>query len=156
MQAVLHVKITPADPVSLPRLLIPSPNHDLNIPKPHYQPTVAKSPSRQLNVPDVSPKLDTGINLSVEVSFRLKTTLAIITFQDKLILAMESLEILERKIREFADKNALITEERSRLVEEVEILKKTVRTLEEEKQQLKTRVDNIISVIEQHLGQKPA
>ncbi len=67
---------------------------------------------------------------------------------------MESLEILERKIREFADKNALIVEEHSRLVEEVSILRENVKTLEAEKQQLKTRVDNIIGVIEQHLGQE--
>ncbi len=64
---------------------------------------------------------------------------------------MESLEILERKIREFADKNAKTAEEHNRLLEEIKVLRENVASLEAEKEHLRTRV---IRVIEQHLGEE--
>ena len=67
---------------------------------------------------------------------------------------MESLEILERKIREFADKNAKTAEEHNRLLEETKVLRENVASLEAEKEHLRTRVDNMIRVIEQHLGEE--
>ena len=67
---------------------------------------------------------------------------------------MESLEILERKIREFVDKNAETTEEHNRLLEEIKMLRGNVASLEAEKERLRTRVDNMIRSIEQHLGEK--
>ena len=66
--------------------------------------------------------------------------------------SMESLEILERKIREFVDKNARTAEEHNRLLEEVKVLRENVASFEAEKERLKTRVDNMIRTIEQHLG----
>ena len=66
--------------------------------------------------------------------------------------SMESLEILERKIREFVDKNARTAEEHNSLLEEVRVLRGNVASLEAEKERLKTRVDNMIRTIEQHLG----
>ncbi len=65
---------------------------------------------------------------------------------------MESLEILERKIREFVDKNAKTAEEHNRLLEEIRVLKENVASLEAEKEGLRTRVNNMIQTIEQHLG----
>ncbi len=68
---------------------------------------------------------------------------------------MESLEILERKIREFVDKNARTAEEHNRLLEEIKVLRENVASLEAEKERLGTRVDNMIRIIEQHLGEEP-
>lgn len=70
------------------------------------------------------------------------------------MLIMESLEILERKIREFVDKNAKTAEEQNRLLEEIKVLRENVSSLEAEKERLGTRVDNMIRVIEQHLGKE--
>lgn len=67
---------------------------------------------------------------------------------------MESLEILERKIREFVDKNAKAAEEHSRLLEEIKALRESVASLEAEKERLGTRVDNMIRIIERHLGEE--
>lgn len=69
---------------------------------------------------------------------------------------MESLEILERKIREFADRNARVAEEHNRLLEEIRVLRENVASLEAEKERLGTRVDNMIRIIEQHLGEESA
>ena len=67
---------------------------------------------------------------------------------------MESLEILERKIREFVDKNARAAEEHNRLLEEIKVLRENAASLEAEKERLRTRVDNMIRIIEQHLGEE--
>ncbi len=67
---------------------------------------------------------------------------------------MESLEILERKIREFVDKNARIAEEHNRLLEEIKVLRENAISLEAEREHLRTRVDNMIRIIEQHLGEE--
>ncbi len=67
---------------------------------------------------------------------------------------MESLEILERKIREFVDENAKTTEEHNRLLEEIKMLRGNVASLEAEKERLRTRVDTMIRTIEQHLGEE--
>ena len=67
---------------------------------------------------------------------------------------MESLEILERKIREIVDKNARTAEEHTRLLEEIKVLRENVASLEAEKERLRTRVDNMIRAIEQHLGEE--
>lgn len=68
---------------------------------------------------------------------------------------MESLEILERKIREFVDKNAKTAEEHNGLLEEIKVLRENVASLEAEKERLRTRVDHMIQTIEQHLGAEP-
>ena len=70
------------------------------------------------------------------------------------MLTMESLEILERKIREFVDKNARTAEEHNRLLEEIKVLRGNVASLEAEKEHLRTRIDNMIRIIEQHLGEE--
>ena len=70
------------------------------------------------------------------------------------IFTMESLEILERKIREYVDKNARTVEEHNRLLEEIKVLRENVASLEAEKERLRTRVDNMIRIIEQHLGEE--
>lgn len=69
------------------------------------------------------------------------------------VLIMESLEILERKIREFVDKNAKAAEEHNRLLEEIKVLRENAASIEAEKERLRTRVDNMIRIIEQHLGE---
>ena len=71
------------------------------------------------------------------------------------MIIMKSLEILERKIREFVDKNARAAEEHNRLLEEIKVLRENVASLEAEKESLGTRVDNMIRIIEQHLGEEP-
>ena len=70
------------------------------------------------------------------------------------VLIMESLEILERKIREFVDKNAKAAEEHNRLLEEIKVLRENAASIEAEKERLRTRVDNMIRIIEQHLGEE--
>ncbi len=70
------------------------------------------------------------------------------------VFIMESLEILERKIREFVDKNARVAEEHNRLLEEIKVLRENAASLEAEKERLRTRVDNMIRIIEQHLGEE--
>ncbi len=70
------------------------------------------------------------------------------------MLTMESLEILERKIREFVDKNARTAEEHNRLLEEIKVLRGNVASLEAEKEHLRTRIDSMIRIIEQHLGEE--
>jgi len=67
---------------------------------------------------------------------------------------MESLEILERKIREYVDKNARMAEQHNELLEEIKVLRENVASLEAEKERLGTRVDNMIRIIEQHLGKE--
>ncbi len=67
---------------------------------------------------------------------------------------MESLEILERKIREYVDKNARTAEEHNRLLEEIKVLRETVASLEAEKERFGTRVNTMIRTIEQHLGEE--
>lgn len=69
-------------------------------------------------------------------------------------IIMESLEILERKIREFVDKNAKAAEENNRLLEEIKVLRENAASLEAEKERLGTRVDSMIRIIEQHLGKE--
>ncbi len=67
---------------------------------------------------------------------------------------MESLEILEGKIREFVDKNAKAAEEHNRLLEEIKMLRENVASLEAGKERLRTRIDNMIRIVEQHLGEQ--
>ncbi len=67
---------------------------------------------------------------------------------------MESLEILERKIRENLDKTAKIAEERDRLSVEIKTLRESIAALEAEKHRLQTSVGNMIRMIEQHLGEQ--
>lgn len=69
---------------------------------------------------------------------------------------MESLEILERRIREYVDKNAKTAEQNRGLAEEVRVLREKVAALESEKESLRTRVDGMIGTIEQHLGEETA
>ena len=69
---------------------------------------------------------------------------------------MESLEILERRIREYVDKNAKTAEQNRSLAEEVRVLREKVAALESEKESLRTRVDGMIGTIEQHLGEETA
>ena len=80
---------------------------------------------------------------------------------------MESLEILERKIREYIEKSAgnaknvqslreeigTSREKAAALEAKVAELERTVVKLEEERGHLKSRVDGMIKVIEEHLGE---
>ena len=77
-----------------------------------------------------------------------------LTMEIQFIFNMESLEILERKIREYVDKNARTAEENNRLLEEIKVLRENVASLEAEKERLGTRVNNMIRIIEQHLGEE--
>lgn len=67
---------------------------------------------------------------------------------------MESLEILERRIREYVDRNAKTAEQNRTLLEEVKVLREKVAALESEKESLRERVDGMIGTIEQHLGEE--
>ena len=81
---------------------------------------------------------------------------------------MESLEILERKIREYIEKSAGNAENvqslkkeigtsREKAVElegKVAELESKVVDLEQERERLKSRVDGMIKVIEQQLGEE--
>lgn len=81
---------------------------------------------------------------------------------------MESLEILERKIREYIEKNAGSTKNVQSLREEIGTsrekaaaleskvaeLERKVVELEQQREHLKSRVEGMIKVIEQHLGEE--
>ncbi len=72
------------------------------------------------------------------------------------MIIMESLKILEGKIREIADKNTKTAEEHGRLIEEIRVLRENVASLKAEKEHLVRHVNDMIQTIEQHLGKESA
>lgn len=67
---------------------------------------------------------------------------------------METIDILESKVRIALARKAKLEAERRELLEELERLRSAVRLLENEKQEVKMRLDQIINKIELYLSRQ--
>lgn len=69
---------------------------------------------------------------------------------------METIDILENKIKEALSKKASLEAERRVLVEEVTALRESINRLEAERQEIKSKLDQIIEKIELYLSRSEA
>lgn len=69
---------------------------------------------------------------------------------------METIDILEHKIKETLSKKAILEAERRILMEEVTALRESIRRLEGERQEVKSKLDQIIEKIELYLSRSEA
>ncbi len=69
---------------------------------------------------------------------------------------METIDILENKIKETLSKKAILEAERRILMEEVTALGESIRRLEGERQEVKSKLDQIIEKIELYLSRSEA
>ena len=69
---------------------------------------------------------------------------------------METIDILENKIKEALSKKASLETEHQILMEEVEVLRESLTRLETERQEVKSKVDQIIEKIELYLSRSEA
>jgi uncharacterized coiled-coil DUF342 family protein len=69
---------------------------------------------------------------------------------------METIDILENKIKEALSKKASLEAERKILMEEVTALRENIRRLEAERQEIKSKLDQIIEKIELYLSRSEA
>ncbi len=69
---------------------------------------------------------------------------------------METIDILENKIKEALSKKASLEAERKILMEEVTALRENIRRLEAERQEVKSKLDQIIEKIELYLSRSEA
>lgn len=67
---------------------------------------------------------------------------------------METIDILESKVRIALARKAKLEAERRELLEELERLRGAIRLLESEKQEVKVRLDQIINKIELYLSRQ--
>ncbi len=69
---------------------------------------------------------------------------------------METIDILESKIKETLSRKARLEEERRNLVDEVMVLHENIRRLETEKEEIKAKLEAIIEKIELYLSRSEA
>ncbi len=69
---------------------------------------------------------------------------------------METIDILENKIKEALSKKASLEADRTILMEEVTALRESIRRLEGERQEVKSKLDQIIEKIELYLSRSEA
>lgn len=69
---------------------------------------------------------------------------------------METIDILENKIKEALLKKASLETERKILLDEVTALRESIRKLETERQEVKSKLDQIIEKIELYLSRSEA
>jgi translation initiation factor 2B subunit (eIF-2B alpha/beta/delta family) len=69
---------------------------------------------------------------------------------------METIDILENKIKETLSKKASLEIEHRILMEEVTALRESIRKLEVERQEVKSKLDQIIEKIELYLSRSEA
>ncbi|OGE24789.1 MAG: hypothetical protein A2V51_04790 [Candidatus Dadabacteria bacterium RBG_19FT_COMBO_40_33] len=69
---------------------------------------------------------------------------------------METIDILESRIKETLSRKARLEEERRNLVDEVMVLHENIRRLETEKEEIKVKLEAIIEKIELYLGRSEA
>ncbi|MGE5444526.1 MAG: hypothetical protein ACM3SR_07985 [Ignavibacteriales bacterium] len=69
---------------------------------------------------------------------------------------METIDILENKIKEALSKKANLEAERGILMEEVTALRESIRRLEAERREVKSMLDQIIEKIELYLSRSEA
>lgn len=64
---------------------------------------------------------------------------------------MNSMEILESKLRDYISKNEQLFNDYNKLLKEVEDLKETVSRLETEKEDIKKSIEGVITKVELYL-----
>ena len=69
---------------------------------------------------------------------------------------METIDILESRIKETLSRKARLEEERRNLVDEVMVLHESIRRLETEKEEIKVKLEAIIEKIELYLSRSEA
>ncbi len=69
---------------------------------------------------------------------------------------METIDILESRIKETLSRKARLEEERRNLVDEVMVLHENIRRLETEKEEIKVKLEAIIEKIELYLSRSEA
>lgn len=69
---------------------------------------------------------------------------------------METIDILESRIKETLSRKARLEEERRNLVDEVMVLHENIRRLETEKEEIKVKLEAIIEKIELYLTRSEA
>ncbi len=69
---------------------------------------------------------------------------------------METIDILESRIKETLSRKARLEEERRNLVDEVMVLHENIRRLETEKEEIKAKLEAIIEKIELYLSRSEA
>ncbi len=69
---------------------------------------------------------------------------------------METIDILESRIKETLSRKARLEEERRNLVDEVMVLHENIRRLETEKEEIKAKLEAIIEKIELYLTRSEA
>ncbi len=69
---------------------------------------------------------------------------------------METIDILESRIKETLSRKARLEEERRNLVDEVVVLHENIRRLETEKEEIKVKLEAIIEKIELYLSRSEA
>ena len=69
---------------------------------------------------------------------------------------METIDILESRIKEALSRKARLEEERRNLVDEVMVLHENIRRLETEKEEIKAKLEAIIEKIELYLSRSEA
>jgi hypothetical protein len=69
---------------------------------------------------------------------------------------METIDILESRIKETLSRKARLEEERRNLVDEVMVLHENIRSLETEKEEIKVKLEAIIEKIELYLSRSEA
>lgn len=69
---------------------------------------------------------------------------------------METIDILESRIKETLSRKARLEEERRNLVDEAMVLHENIRRLETEKEEIKVKLEAIIEKIELYLSRSEA
>ncbi len=69
---------------------------------------------------------------------------------------METIDILESRIKETLSRKARLEEERRNLVDEVMVLHENIRRLETEKEEIKAKLEAVIEKIELYLSRSEA
>ena len=69
---------------------------------------------------------------------------------------METIDILESRIKETLSRKTRLEEERRNLVDEVMVLHENIRRLETEKEEIKAKLEAIIEKIELYLSRSEA
>ncbi|HZX14300.1 MAG TPA: hypothetical protein VFF49_07865 [Thermodesulfobacteriota bacterium] len=69
---------------------------------------------------------------------------------------METIDILESRIKETLSRKARLEEERRNLVDEVMVLHENIRRLETEKEEIKAKLEAITKKIELYLSRSEA
>ena len=65
---------------------------------------------------------------------------------------MESMQVLESKLRDYIEKNDKLFNDYSALMKEVQTLRQSVTKLESEKEEIKKQINGVIEKVEMYLN----